>query len=85
MKYSDRTGNGGQTPNLRHPGVGRDPVRTTDINKINQINELDPGLRRGDERNRGQTPNLDNVAANVGLKPDLQVCHYLPRRRTKPI
>ena len=33
---------------IRHSGESRNPVPSSDIHKNNQINELDPGFRRGD-------------------------------------
>jgi len=33
----------------RHSGESRNPVASSDINKNNQMNELDPGFCRGDE------------------------------------
>lgn len=33
----------------RHSGASRNPVRTAGIHENNRIDELDPGLRRGDE------------------------------------
>ena len=34
----------------RHSGESRNPVPSSDIHYYNQINKLDPGLRRGDKR-----------------------------------
>ena len=40
----------GTSHSSRHSGASRNPVRTADIHENNRIDELDPGLRRGDER-----------------------------------
>ncbi|MFZ4539621.1 hypothetical protein, partial [Propionivibrio sp.] len=47
----------GNVPRRKYPW-GAEPVRTSDIHENNQIDELDPGLRRGDERGDSAEMNL---------------------------
>jgi len=49
----------------RHSGASRNPVPSSDIYKNNQINELDPGFRRGDERGNQAVMNFSQTLTSA--------------------
>ena len=54
----------GTSDSIRHSGVSRNPGRTADIDEDNRIDELDPGIRRGDERPNRAVMNFSQALRN---------------------